>query len=306
MNGGLFRIVMGRSGRGICRGGAASVRRGMSLRLPLWCMAAVFGLAGVWARGVSPDDAGARRIAALASLREAADSGMPEALRRLAWLYEEGLDSLVTADPREATRLYGEAARRGDAEAAGMYGYRLMAGLGCEADTVEGVGWIRRAAEAGDPRGANNLGWLLSSGTGVAADSVAAVGYYLEAARAGLGAGAFNLVGMITENPALMPDALSRGEAYRLLGAAYSRGQGVPYDYERSMEFYLHSAVCGDREGMRTMQELLEQMPDALQALPLDSLLSAWPEAPTRSAVQNPGYWSQRLRQNGVPGRGGR
>lgn len=212
---------------------------------------------------------------ALRELAARAAEGDARALRRLAYVHEIGFDSILP-DEREATRLYREAAILGDVQAQSMYGYRLLTGQGIAPDTVVGTGWILGAAEQGDPRAANNMGWLLSSGIGVEPDTVRAAEWYLKAAREGLPAGAWNYVSLTDARPDLMPADSVAAPVYLLLGDAFSRGQGLPYSYTESLKYYLRAALYGSERADRILDELLGQMPDALDALPLDSLRSAW------------------------------
>ena len=227
---------------------------------------------------------------ALRALAAEAAKGDAAALRRLAYIHETGFDS-IAPDSTEATRLYGEAARRGDTQAASLYGFRLITGQGIAPDTTEGVKWIYLAARRGDPRAANNMGWLLTSGTGMPTDSVEAAEWYYRAAADGLPAGAYNLVGLVDSGAVTAPADSVMAPVYALLGGAYSRGQGLPYNFGRSIEYFLHAAVAGDSDSRRVISELLQQMPDALDALPLDSLLGAWPGAPAPETARDPLYW---------------
>lgn len=239
------------------------------------------------ALAVTPERQALRNLSAMAERGDAA------ALRRLAYIHETGFDS-IAPDSVEATRLYGEAARRGDAQGASLYGFRLLTGEGTVPDTTEGVKWIYLAANQGDPRAANNMGWLLTSGTGMPADSVAAAEWYYRAAEAGLPAGAYNLVGLVESGAVEAPSDSVMAPIYALLGGAYSRGQGLPYNFNRSIENFLHAAVAGHTDSRRVIAELLQQMPDALDALPLDSLLNSWPGAPDAADATDPLYWENR------------
>ncbi len=143
-------------------------------------------------------------------------------------------------------------------------------------DSILPKRWRQRAADGGDARAANNLGWIYASGTGLEKDSAAAAGWYLRAAGEGLPAGAWNLVALLEEQPSLQPADSVIAPVYRLLGESFSRGQGVPYSYRRSLEYYLRGAAYGDERSELVLTELLGQMPDALTILPLDSLSAAW------------------------------
>jgi TPR repeat protein len=66
----------------------------------------------------------------------------------LGYLFEEGLGTNV--DLREAVRLYGEAADKGDAVAMRFLGINYWEGIGVPIDRQESRRWFRKATEAGD------------------------------------------------------------------------------------------------------------------------------------------------------------
>lgn len=59
--------------------------------------------------------------------------------------------------------------------------------------------------------------------------------------------------------------------ALALLGDAYSRGQGVDYDHDRSVELYYEAAQRGNPSAAFVIAELLDIFPDALRGFPDDS-----------------------------------
>ncbi|MGN0237475.1 MAG: tetratricopeptide repeat protein [Lepagella sp.] len=61
------------------------------------------------------------------------------------------------------------------------------------------------------------------------------------------------------------------GRAYAILGYAYSRGEGVKYDYQLANRFMAYAAILGDPAACSIMAETLEIFPDALQQM-ADSL----------------------------------
>ena len=76
-----------------------------------------------------------------------------------------------------------------------------------------------------------------------------------------------------------------------MLGDAYTRGLGVAYSHEKSLEYYLAAAIEGDPSAAFVISELLEIFPDALN----DYL----PEDATTEST-NPSYWREKAETGGV------
>lgn len=55
------------------------------------------------------------------------------------------------------------------------------------------------------------------------------------------------------------------GDALALLGDAYSRGLGVGYDYDKSLDYYFRAAMLGNAPAQFILSELLEIFPDILE-----------------------------------------
>ncbi len=63
-------------------------------------------------------------------------------------------------------------------------------------------------------------------------------------------------------------DSVILAQALALLGDAYTRGQGVSYDHDRSIYYFLQAAHLGNPSAQFIIGELLEVFPDALLDLP--------------------------------------
>lgn len=80
-------------------------------------------------------------------LRDAAESGLPEALFDLAVCYERGAG--VSRNARKAAFLYVDAAIRGDKQAVFEVGRCYYAGIGLKKDRAMANVWFQRAEELG-------------------------------------------------------------------------------------------------------------------------------------------------------------
>lgn len=76
---------------------------------------------------------------------------------------------------------------------------------------------------------------------------------------------------LLLERAAEIPDTIGIGaHAMALLGDAYSRGVGVKYSHDKSLEYFARAALAGNPSAMYILAETLEVFPDALQDLPSD------------------------------------
>ncbi|MDE6010808.1 MAG: sel1 repeat family protein [Muribaculaceae bacterium] len=158
----------------------------------------------------SPDEAGDT----VRDLKARADSGHPEAMYRLALLYENGYDS-VPRDSVKFMQLLTGAAEEAWLPAQNYLGYLLLR----QGRGSEGLHWLENAAIAGDAKAQSNLGFLLlddggpSSGDpatnlrrGIVADNEKAAFWLERAAQSGV------------------------ATASSMLGDLYRDGRGVPQD----------------------------------------------------------------------------
>jgi TPR repeat protein len=95
-------------------------------------------------------------------LREAADTGDPEALVNLGYLYARGHG--VRTNQAEAMRLYELSARAGSSEGMNAIGFEYRYGTGVPIDPKRAAYWFCEGVLRGNPRSMNNLGIMLVSG----------------------------------------------------------------------------------------------------------------------------------------------
>lgn len=93
-------------------------------------------------------------------------------------------------------------------------------------------------------------------------------------------------------------------KALALLGDAYSRGQGVEYDHDRSIQLFYEAALRGNPSAEFVIAELLDIFPDALD------LLLPTPSQPNKissnalnidpALLTNASYWYDRAAAQGI------
>lgn len=291
------------------------------------------------------------------SIRTLANEGNPEAMYKLAYLYDIGYGDL-DRDTLESSRLYLKAAEKGFIPAQSFIGFRYYRGEGVKKDVNKALKWIQRAAEQGDAKAQNNLGWMLmegdgvqhdfnkaaywlnsaaeqglpvamsqladlyKTGKGVECDTTRAEALYQRAFMAGLADAQDKLLDMqLSRYEALSSqDALTAGKFYLSIGAyriaatlfeiaaqdetnadalaylanAYSRGEGVEYNHQRSLQLFLRSARLGNPASQFVIGELLEMFPDAFNELPEEDTSQLTDEE--FSAI----YWYELAAEKGI------
>lgn len=265
-------------------------------------IAIIFG-GCIWAQ----EEVSSRRLA-LRQLVEKADSGDAKALYDLARLHESGYDSIPVDSLRSAT-LYFKSAEKGYAPAMNYIGFRYYTGNGFSQDLDSALYWIRKAANMGDATAAANLGYLLTESKEIAYDEGEAVKWLTLATEAGVPEAQMKLVELKREvweglpvdsvmaigeeyyfgrapiaGVALLVIASEKGnsKATALLGDAYSKGVGVAYDHQKSIDYFYKAANEGDPSAQFIIGELLEIFPDAI------------PDS------QGAEYWYEKASQGGV------
>lgn len=93
----------------------------------------------------------------------------------LASEFEDAMDALTKGEHQEAYRGFKRLAKRGHAKAQYQLGMLYLFGKGVEADTAQGISWLKQAANNGAYGAANELGQIYLSGKGVAIDEKEAV-----------------------------------------------------------------------------------------------------------------------------------
>lgn len=274
-------------------------------------LALIFFLAGcIWAQ-----DRETEMRRALRQLVERADSGDAKALYDLAYLHDIGYDS-IEKDSLRSTALYLLSAEKGYAPARNFIGFRYYRGETVKRDIDSAFYWIRLAADAGDITAAANLGYLLTETEEAAGNADEAEKWLTMAAEAGVTGAQEKLSDMKAgEWAALTPDsALVAGMRYyldkapvmgvrlieiagesgnpkalALLGDAYSKGLGVAYDHQKSIEYFYSAARLGDPSAQFIIAELLDIFPDALNYL-----------NPQLSEEENAFFWYSKAAEAGI------
>lgn len=249
-----------------------------------------------------------------ALLLESAEAGDVEAMNYLGYLLlsgEEGMDRDQAAGLLWLIR----AASLGDAKAASNLGWLYVKGELVEQDLQEGVKWLDKAAGKGLPVAQSLLGDLFRDGMGVEKDTLAADSLYRQAFEHGLYDAGYKLYalnadayerlspeekvntgkyyylrGAPSEGVKLFYMASDEGnaEAMALLGDAYARAIGVPYDHDLSLKYYVEAATRGNPSAQFVLGELLEIFPDALQGYSMEGV------------SDNPAYWYAKAAEAGV------
>lgn len=254
---------------------------------------------------------------ALEALRERADGGDVEAMNYLGYLLLSGNDS-IERDTPEGLKWLTRAAAAGDVKAASNIGWLLIQGDIVEQDLEEGIGWLRKAADAGLPVAQSLLGDLYRDGNGVATDTLAADSLYRKAFEGGLADAGYKLYDLNSARYAAMSPqekveegkyyyiryAPSEGvklfyqaadegdaDALALLGDAYTRAIGVPYDYNLSLRYYVKAAEAGNPSAQFVIGELLEIFPDGLDS---------FRNADGTPLSDDPAYWFEKAAAQGV------
>lgn len=265
--------------------------------------AVIIFLGCVWAQEpVSP-----QRLA-LRQLSEKADAGDAKALYDMARLLETGFDS-IPVDSVKSLSLYRLSAEKEFPPAMNYIGFRFYTGDKMPQDIDSALYWIRRAADIGDATAAANLGYLLTESNDIEFNAEEAVKWLTIASKAGVPEAQLKLVDLMKEQWEELPmdSVLYKGEEYylgraqiagvklleiasekgsakasALLGDAYSKGIGVPYDHQKSTDYFYKAAQSGDPSAQFIIAELLEIFPDAIPG------------------SESPEYWFEKASEAGI------
>ncbi|MCH5224663.1 MAG: sel1 repeat family protein [Muribaculaceae bacterium] len=230
---------------------------------------------------------------AIRDLARRATEGEAKALYDLAKLHDIGYDT-ISIDSLRSSLLYLASAKKGYPPAMNFIGFRYYNGDHVRQDIDSALYWIRAAGHAGDLTAATNLGYLLTQGEGVSHDEDEAVYWLTKASEGGVKEAQVNLIELMEEKWEALPadSALSLGTRYyvgsapiigvklieiasrygspkskALLGDAYSKGRGVVYNHQKSIEYFYAAATAGDPSAQYILAELLDIFPDALLEL---------------------------------------
>ena len=165
-----------------------------------------------------------------------AERGDKIAQTNLATMYAQGRGAKT--DYREAANWYRKAAQQGWAPAQHILGGLYANGRGVERDDAEAVAWYRKAAEQDYHPGLNALGDMYCAGRGVVKSERDAVAWYRKAAELGDSVAQFNL------------------------GKMYESGRGVERDEDKAQWWIRKSAVQGYSEALKRFPDALKRSPN--------------------------------------------
>lgn len=285
------------------------------------------------------DSLPADSVRAMDYLRRAAAADYPQAANYLGYLYQIGMnvpenpDSaaywIVRAEKAGSTLAAHNLAfmllRGPSADVS-----RIMTLLGCRAEKSDSVAieYLLRAAGAGQPQSLTLLADLYAEGEKLTPDTTKAIDLYEKAILKKFPDAQYRLRDLMQSEwslydsatslreavrywnmgaPAIAvdflrqigPESAETAHAYALLGYAYSRGYGVPYDHDLANQYFARAALLGNPSAQFVLAETLEIFPDALvgfmTALPDSFTPESLRRSATKAGITNPAQALQRL-----------
>lgn len=257
----------------------------------------------------------------LKSLIEKADQGDSVAIYYLAKVYDTGYDSIVP-DSAVSTALYIQSAERGYPPAQNFIGFRYYNGEHVSKNIDSALYWIQKAANAGDLTAAANLAYLYEESPFINHNEEEALKWLDIAAKGGIKEAQVRLVDLMEEKWKDLPgdSALSLGleyyngkaplvgiklieiaakseipQAWALLGDAYSKGLGVVYNHQKSIDYFYKAADAGNPSAMFIIAELLEFFPDSKPSWQTTDTVQT-EELEEKEAS----YWYQKAQESGI------
>lgn len=277
----------------------------------------IFILATLYDRGFDSIPVDSARSTEL--YREAAEKGNTEAMNYLGYRLLSGEYSALGQDVEKGMEWIEKAAMSGDTKAASNIGWLLTEGKYVEQDFEKAAFWLEKASDRGLTVAMSQLGDLYRDGKGVEKSYETADRLYREAFERGLTDAGYKLMDLREDSVAAMDaDQLVREgkyyylrsapsigvklfylaseqgnpEAMALIGDAYTRAIGVPYDHELSLLYFAKAADAGNAPAQFVIGELLEIFPDALNKLDQTQF-----ESPLSD---NPFYWYEKAAEAGI------
>ena len=280
---------------------------------------ALYRLSAILEKGydsIAPDT-----VRSLSLLRRSANLGYAPAQNYLGFLFQKGL--MVRQNPDSAAHYIRMAADAGDATAAHNLAYMILMGETEREDPptvetpdlapdakAEAMAYLQKAVDAGLPQSQT----LLADIYAAQGDTVPAIDLYEKAIAHGFHDAELRLLNLmgpiwiatLDDEAALRegirywnlgaptiavellhlvgPESPQTAQTYALLGHAYSRGQGAPYDHRRANEYFARAALLGNPSAQFIFAETLGIFPDALAELLPDLPDSMTPDSLLESA----------------------
>lgn len=135
-------------------------------------------------------------------------------------------------DLRRAVYWYGQAAAKGDADAAWTLAELFRGDIGIPDDMEQAANWYRKAAELGHAEAAFDLGLLYTEGYGVERDTAEAARWFQQSADAGV------------------------ARALYMLGTLYEQGVDGAPDLDAARAWYGQAAEAGDPGARQALRRL--------------------------------------------------
>ena len=266
-------------------------------------------------------------VKSTALYRLSAELGYAPARNYLGFRYFNG--EAVTQNVDSALYWITKAAAAGDLKAANNLGFLLANSDKVTHDYPQAVAWLSKAADAGLPSAQATLADLLRQGQGAPADTLMAVKLYTSAIKGGLRDAELKLLSMMGHDWESLPadSAVSLGKFYyannapfiavtlfenaaaennadalALLGDAYSRGDGLDYNHDVSLDYFLRAALLGQPSAQFVIGELLDIFPDSLSSAAPEATLAEFygSQSEIPSEIYTASYWYEQAACQGV------
>ena len=284
----------------------------------------LFDLATLYDRGFDSIPVDSAKSTAL--YISSALKGYGPAANYLGFRYYNG--DYITKNVDSALFWIKKAADAGDITAAGNLGFLLSQSTDIPHDYETAFKWLKKAADAGLPSSFNVLGDLYRQGLGCDPDTLKALSLYEKALEAGVPETERRLIAMMGYKWLnLSPDsALSLGinyynlgahsataeliekaaeakipKAFSIIGHMSSQGIGLPYDHDKSVEYFFKGAIAGDPSAQFIIGELLEFFPDIITDGLLKELKEEFnPDILDLDELNNPEFWFGKASEKGI------
>lgn len=212
--------------------------------------------------GVEPD--GEKMIAAL---QKAIDMGDLDAMGRLAYCYEYGVN--LPMDQKKSLELYEKAAKAGLPIAQLKYGDAIAEGRVPNQGFDQSMKWYLKSAQGNCPEALYRLGMLAKDGVGLEKNPKLASDSFYAAARLGHAASQFRLAEYYMMNDGPMPkdeqaafywfEASAKqgyAPAQRMAAICLGKGIGCSVDRAKASQWLRSAAENGDMEAIEMMNAL--------------------------------------------------